>query len=80
MPDYGAYAMTAAAVDALTRVLARELRERDITVNAVSLDIDEACVPSSVAEVVTYLLGDDARGITGHVIHIDDRPSLEVDR
>ena len=79
LPDYGGYAMTAAAVDALTRVLARELRERDITVNGVSLDIDEACVPSSVAEVVTYLLGGDARGITGHVIHVDDRPSLEVD-
>ena len=75
LPDYGGYAMTAAAVDALTRVLARELRERDITVNGVSLDIDEACVPSSVAEVVTYLLGGDARGITGHVIHVDDRPS-----
>ena len=80
LPDYGGYAVTAAAVDALTRVLARELSERDITVNAVSLDIDEACVPSSLAEVVTYLLGGDARGITGHVIHVDDRPSLKVDR
>lgn len=35
-PSYGAYAMTKGAVEALTLVLARELRGRDITVNAVA--------------------------------------------
>lgn len=35
-PEYGAYAMTKGAVEALTLVLARELRGRDITVNAVA--------------------------------------------
>jgi enoyl-[acyl-carrier-protein] reductase (NADH) len=79
-PSHGGYAITSAAVVALTRALALDLRKRDITVNAVSLDIDEACVASGVAEVVTYLLGGGARGITGHVIHVDDRPLLEVDR
>jgi 3-oxoacyl-[acyl-carrier protein] reductase len=35
-PSYGAYAMSKAAVEGLTLVLARELRGRDITVNAVA--------------------------------------------
>lgn len=36
LPTYTAYAATKAAVDALTLILARELRGRDITVNAVA--------------------------------------------
>jgi len=80
LPAYGGYAATAAAVDTLTRVLALELRERDITVNGVSLDVDRPCAPSRVAEVVTYLLDNDGHGITGHVIHLDDRPVVDVDR
>lgn len=35
-PTYGVYSASKAAGDALTLVLARELRERDITVNAVA--------------------------------------------
>lgn len=35
-PTYGAYAATKAAVEALTPILARELRGRDVTVNAVA--------------------------------------------
>ncbi|MGA7204929.1 MAG: SDR family oxidoreductase [Specibacter sp.] len=35
-PGYAAYAMSKGAVEALTLILARELRGRDITVNAVS--------------------------------------------
>lgn len=35
-PTYGAYAASKGAVEALTRVLARELRGRDITVNAIA--------------------------------------------
>lgn len=79
LPTYGGYAITAAAVDALTRVLAHTLRERDITVNAVSVAIDEVRSPSRVAEVVAYLLGDEGHGITGPVIDLDDRPSVEVE-
>jgi 3-oxoacyl-[acyl-carrier protein] reductase len=79
LPSFGAYATTSAAVDALTRVLALELRERDITVNGLSLEVDEACAPSRVAEVVTYLLGDQGHGITGRVIQLDDRPELGLD-
>jgi 3-oxoacyl-[acyl-carrier protein] reductase len=36
MPGYGAYAMSKGAVEGLTLILARELRGRDITVNAVA--------------------------------------------
>jgi len=36
MPTYGAYVATKAAVEALTSVLAKELRGRNITVNAVA--------------------------------------------
>ena len=34
IPTYGAYTATKSAVDSLTLILARELRGRDITVNA----------------------------------------------
>jgi hypothetical protein len=33
------------------------------------------CAPSRVADVVTYLLGDEGHGITGQVIRLDDRPA-----
>ncbi|MGQ4445677.1 SDR family oxidoreductase, partial [Streptomyces violaceoruber] len=36
LPTYGAYVASKAAVEAMTLVLARELRGRDITVNAVA--------------------------------------------
>jgi 3-oxoacyl-[acyl-carrier protein] reductase len=36
LPNYTAYAATKGAVDAVTLILARELRGRDITVNAVA--------------------------------------------
>jgi 3-oxoacyl-[acyl-carrier protein] reductase len=36
MPSYTAYAASKGAVDVLTRVLAREMRGRDVTVNAVA--------------------------------------------
>lgn len=36
LPTYAPYAATKGAVDALTRILAKELRGRDITVNAVA--------------------------------------------
>jgi 3-oxoacyl-[acyl-carrier protein] reductase len=36
LPSYTAYAATKGAVDAMTLILARELRGRDITVNALA--------------------------------------------
>jgi 3-oxoacyl-[acyl-carrier protein] reductase len=76
LPSYGAHAVTSAAIDALTRLLADELRERDITVNAVSLEVDKPCAPGSVADLVAYLLSDAGHKITGQVIHLDHRIEL----
>ena len=72
LPAYGLYAATKAATDVLTRALALELRERDITVNAVSLEVDMPCAPNRVADVVAYLLTDRGHRLTGHVLRVDD--------
>jgi 3-oxoacyl-[acyl-carrier protein] reductase len=70
LPTYGAYATVTALVETLTRVLAIELRDRGITVNSLSLGVDQPCDPQRVASLVAYLLGDELREITGQVIHI----------
>jgi 3-oxoacyl-[acyl-carrier protein] reductase len=70
LPGHGVDATASAAVEALTRVLALELQKRDITVNAVALDVDRPCAPERVAEVVVSLLGN-GHGPTGGVIRID---------
>jgi 3-oxoacyl-[acyl-carrier protein] reductase len=67
---YGAYATTTAALDRLTRMLSVEVRERGVTVNGVALDVDEPRAPARVADIVTYLLSDAGRAITGHVLHL----------
>ena len=72
LPAYGLYAATKAATDVLTRALALELRERDITVNAVSLEVNMPRAPDRVAGVVAYLLTDRGHRLTGHVLRIDD--------
>jgi Dehydrogenases with different specificities (related to short-chain alcohol dehydrogenases) len=74
-PNYGAYATATAAVDALTRMLALELRKRHITVNALSLRVDEPCAPDKVAELIEYLLSDVGHGVSGQVIHVDHSTS-----
>jgi 3-oxoacyl-[acyl-carrier protein] reductase len=74
--NYGLYSATKAAVDVLTRGLASDLRERDITVNAVSLEVDRPCAPSNVAEAVALLINDHGQGLTGQVLRIDD-PKLQ---
>src|SRR6266851_74386 len=72
LPAYGLYAATKAATDVLTRGLALELRERDITVNAVSLEVDMPCAPNRVADVVAYLLTDHGHRLTGQVLRVGD--------
>ncbi len=73
---YGLHAAAKAATDVLTRTLALELRERDIAVNAVSLEVDMPCAPNRVADVVAYLLTDHGHRLTGHVLRVEDsRPA-----
>ena len=76
LPAYGLYTATKAATDVLTRGLAIELRERDITVNAVCIEVDTSCAPIRVADVIAYLLSDHGHRLTGHVLRVgDSRPA-----
>jgi 3-oxoacyl-[acyl-carrier protein] reductase len=73
---YSLYAATKAATDVLTRALAVELRERDITFTAVRVEVDTPCAPNQVADVVAYLLSDHGHRLTGHVLRVgDSRPA-----
>src|SRR5438309_628899 len=72
LPTHGVYVATKAAVDVLTRTLAVEVRERDITVNAVVLEVGRPCEPSRVADLVAYLLSASGRALTGRVIRLHD--------
>jgi 3-oxoacyl-[acyl-carrier protein] reductase len=69
---HGLYAATKAITDALTRAFALELRERNITVNAVSLAADKPCAPNRVADVIAYLLSDQGQRLTGQVLRVGD--------
>jgi 3-oxoacyl-[acyl-carrier protein] reductase len=69
---HGLYAATKAATDVLTRALALELRERNITVNAVSLEVHRPCAPNQVADVIAYLLSEHGHGLTGQVLRVGD--------
>jgi NAD(P)-dependent dehydrogenase (short-subunit alcohol dehydrogenase family) len=59
-----------AATDVLTRAFALELRERDITVNAVALEVHRPCAPDRVADVIAYLLSDYGHRLTGQVLGV----------
>jgi 3-oxoacyl-[acyl-carrier protein] reductase len=67
---HGLHAATKAITDVLTRALALELHERDITVNTVSLEVDMPCAPNQVADVIAYLLSEHGHGLTGHVLRV----------
>jgi 3-oxoacyl-[acyl-carrier protein] reductase len=69
---HGLYAAIKATTDVLTRALALELRERNITVNAVSLEVHRPCAPGRVADVIVYLLSDHGHRLTGQVLGIGD--------
>jgi 3-oxoacyl-[acyl-carrier protein] reductase len=71
-PAYGLYTAAQSATNVITRALARELRERDITVNAVTLDLGMPCAPHQVTNVVTYLLSADGHRLTGQLLRLDD--------
>jgi len=67
---HGLLVATRAATDVLTRALALELRERDVTVNAVALEVHRPCPPDRVAEVIAYLLSDHCHHLTGQVLGV----------
>jgi 3-oxoacyl-[acyl-carrier protein] reductase len=72
LTTHGVYAAIGAPTDVLTRALALELRERNITVNAVSLEVDGPCVPGRVADVIAHLVSDHGHHLTGQVLRVTD--------
>ena len=74
---HGPHAATRAPTDVLTRALALELRERNITVNAVSLEVGRPCAPDRVADVIAYLLSEHGHGLSGQVLRVSD-PRLRL--
>jgi 3-oxoacyl-[acyl-carrier protein] reductase len=74
---HGLHAATRAITDVLTRALALELHERNITVNAVSLEVGRPCAPDRVADAVAYLLSEHGHRLTGQVLRVGD-PGLRL--
>ena len=72
-PGYGAYAASKGATDVLTRALALELRDRDITVNAISPEVGGPCPAGRIAEIVVHLLSAPGRRLNGQIIRLDGR-------
>ena len=75
--SHGVYVATKAPADVLTRAFAVELQDRDITVNAVSLEAGRPCAPDQVADVVAYLLSEQGHRLTGQVLRVGD-PGLRL--
>ncbi len=71
MPTTAAYAASNAAVEAMTRVLASELRERDITVNAVAPRPNDPDDPTAIAEVEAFLVSRAGHSINGQIIRLN---------
>lgn len=93
VPDFGLYSASKAAVDQITRAMARELGARNITVNAVApgptntdlfregktteqieqmgqaASLGRIAEVHDIADVVAFLVSDDARWISGQTIH-----------
>ena len=71
VPTDAASAASRGAVEAMTRVLAGQLRGRDVTVNAVAPGLAGHDVAAAVARVVALLVGGDGHALNGQVIRID---------
>jgi NAD(P)-dependent dehydrogenase (short-subunit alcohol dehydrogenase family) len=84
----GAYAASKAGVAKLTEALAAELKDKGITVNAIlpstldtpknRLDMPQAdfarwVTPAEAAEVIAFLVSDEARAVTGALIPVVGR-------
>ena len=82
LPNYGAYAATKGAVDQITRVLAKEVGARGITVNAVSPGPTDTALfrKGKTQEQIDGFARDTALGRIGTPEDIADAVALLVDR
>jgi NAD(P)-dependent dehydrogenase (short-subunit alcohol dehydrogenase family) len=84
----GAYAASKAGVAKLTESLAEELKDRGVTVNAIlpsiidtpanradmpKADFSRWVAPRAIADLIVFLLSDQARAITGALISVSGR-------
>ena len=84
----GAYTASKAGVAKFTEALSEELKDRSITVNAVlpsiidtpanradmpNADFSRWVTPKAIAEVIVFLLSDQARAVTGALIPVSGR-------
>jgi NAD(P)-dependent dehydrogenase (short-subunit alcohol dehydrogenase family) len=84
----GAYAASKAGVERLTEALAAELRDRNITVNAIlpgiidtpanraampNADVTHWVEPEAIADVVVFLASEAARAVNGAAVRVAGR-------
>ena len=55
----------------MTRVLARELRGRHVTVNAAAPGLENPGDPAAIADIAAFVVSGDGRSLNGQVIHVD---------
>ena len=68
LPTGAAGVSSEAAVEAITRVLVGEFREREVTVNAVVLTPERPGTAAELANVVAFLVSEAGHGVNGQVI------------
>ena len=73
LPSDAAYAASTGAVDAITPILARELSDRDISVNAIALGLERSATPADIANLVAFLVSEDGHWVNGQVIRASGR-------
>jgi 3-oxoacyl-[acyl-carrier protein] reductase len=71
LPARAAYTASKGAVESVTRVLASELRGRDITVNTVVLELKRAGIAAEIVDVVAFLVSEAGHGVNGQVIRFN---------
>jgi 3-oxoacyl-[acyl-carrier protein] reductase len=72
LPAVAAEGASSGAVEMITRALARQLRGRDITVNAVASGPARPDTSAGVARVVAFLVSAEGHWVNGQVIAPDD--------
>src|SRR5262249_3326948 len=72
LPAMAAEGASTGAVETITRVLARQLRTRDITVNAVASGPTRPDTSGGVVRVVAFLVSAEGHWVNGQVIAPDD--------